>query len=259
MVFTESEIIVFLLQYLLPLFRIAALFMAMPVMSSQLVPVRLRIILALLITYLVVPLIPEVPRVGTALSLELMVIIIREIAIGLSVGFVFQIAFQIFVLSGQYIAMTMGLGFASMNDPTNGVQTTVLSQFFLLLVTLLFIVVNGHLVIIEMIIESFRTLPVGESVLDPAVYFSIVKLGAWMFLTALIFSLPLLASILFINITFGVMSRAAPQLNIFAVGFPFTLVSGLFLIYLGLTNFESGFEMAMERAFDFTRGLLELN
>ena len=259
MIFTEAEIITFLLQYLLPLFRIAALFMAMPIFSSQLVPVRVRVVLALLVTYLVVPLLPPLPQIDTALSFELLLLIIREIAIGLSVGFIFQVAFQIFVLSGQYIAMTMGLGFASMNDPTNGVQTTVLSQFYLLLVTLLFVIVNGHLIVIEMIVESFRTLPAGESVLNPAMYFSIVKLGAWMFLTALIFSLPLLTSILFINITFGVMSRAAPQLNIFAVGFPFTLVSGLFLIYLGLINFEAGFEKTMDYAFDFSRSLLELN
>ena len=257
MAFTEAEITRFLLQYLLPLFRIAALFMVVPVISSRIVPARVRLVLALVVTLLVVPLLPAVPATQ-ALSFKLILTVVQEIAIGVTIGFVFQIAFQVFVLSGQFMAMKMGLGFASMNDPTNGVQTTVLSQFFLMLVTLIFVTIDGHLILIQMLVQSFNTLPPGGSQLDADIYFQIASLGSWMFLSALVFALPVLTSLLFVNIAFGVMSRAAPQLNIFAVGFPFTLISGLFLVYLGLNNFETSFHNVMAYAFSFANEVLEI-
>lgn len=231
--------------------------MVMPVISSRIVPARTRLVLALIVSVLVVPLLPAVPAMPL-LSLQTLLIVFQEMAIGLAVGFVFQVAFQVFVLAGQYMAMSMGLGFASMNDPTNGVQTTVLSQFFLTLVTLMFVVINGPLILIQFIVSSYQTLPLGQSVLRPDVFFEVASLGSWMFLTALVFALPVMTALLFVNIAFGVMSRAAPQLNIFAIGFPFTMISGLLLVYLGLTNFESSFEQVMDYAYGFTANLLQL-
>ncbi len=257
MSFTEEEIYRFVLQYFLPFVRIAMMFLVMPVISTRIVPTRIRLILALLVTVLSVPLLPNIPVVSD-LSFSLLIMIFKEAVIGLSIGFIFQIAFQVFVLSGQLMAMKMGLGFASMNDPTNGVQTTVLSQFFLMLVTLSFVTIDGHLILIRMLVESFNSFPLGASVLSSQVFYEISSLGSWMFLSALVFALPVLTSLLFINIAFGIMSRASPQLNIFAVGFPFTLLSGLLLIYLGLFNFIDSFENAIEYVVFIAKDLLSL-
>ncbi len=254
---TDAQIAAFVQQYLLPLFRIAALFMVMPIIGSRTVTARVRLALALLVTLIVVPMLPPLPVVKS-LSLVTFLIVLQEVAIGVMTGFVFQIVFQVFVLSGQFMAMKMGLGFASMNDPTNGVQTTVLSQFFLMLVTVVFVSLDGHVVLINLLVESFTTLPPGVWVLSADMFMQVVELSSWMFSAALVFALPILTSLLFVNISFGVMSRAAPQLNIFAVGFPFTLVMGLILIWIGLSNFLPAFEEVMSFGFLTTETLLRL-
>lgn len=255
--FTDQEIGLFIQQYFFPFTRIGMMFMVMPVIGSRIVSTRIRLVLALLVTLVVVPIIPAF-NAAPSLSLSSLLFIVQELAIGAIVGFSFQIVFQVYVLSGQFMAMKMGLGFASMNDPTNGVQTTVLSQFFLMLVTLSFILINGHLVLISLLVESFRSFPVGEFSFKREMLMQIVQLGGWMFSAALVFALPVLTSLLIVNIAFGVMSRTAPQLNIFAVGFPFTLVCGLVLIWLGLSNFTESFMNNANYGFQFLHEVLKL-
>ncbi len=255
MIITDQAIAAFVQQYFLPFARIAMMFMVMPVIGSRVVSPRVRLALAALLTIVVVPLLPEFSA-PPALSLQALLLIFKELAIGALLGFTFQIVFQLFVLSGQYIAMKMGLGFAMMNDPTNGVQTTVISQFFLILTTVMFVVVNGHLYLISLITESFQTLPVGSAAFNSDKFIALVNLASWMFASALVFALPVMTSLLFINIAFGIMSRAAPQLNIFAVGFPFTLVCGLALIWLGLANYYQSFSDNMDVGFRFVHELI---
>lgn len=257
MLFTESEIGLFLQQYLFPFFRIGMLFMTMPVIGTRLAPARARIALAFAVTIIVVPMLPPITA-QAALSLGTLVTIAQELVIGAAVGFALQVVFQVFVLSGQFMAMKMGLGFASMNDPASGVQTTVLSQFYTMLVTLMFLAVNGHLVLISMIVESFHALPPGVAALSRDNLFSVASLGSWLFAGALVISLPVLTSLLVVNIAFGVMSRAAPQLNIFAVGFPFTLICGLALMWVGLAAFATNFDAVMDEGFEFVHNLLSL-
>jgi len=229
----------------------------MPIIGARTVMPRVRLALAFLTTIIVVPLLPSLPTTH-AFSLVSFIIVAQEIVIGLVAGFVFQLVFQVFVLSGQMMAMKMGLGFASMNDPTNGVQTTALSQFFLMLVTLTFVSVDGHLIMIKMLVESFGTLPPGQWQLSSEFFSSVASLSTWLFAAALVFSLPVLTSLLIVNIAFGVMSRAAPQLNIFAVGFPFTLIVGLVLIWIGLTNFGQAFDSINTAGVSVLEALLRL-
>ena len=254
---TDVQIAAFVQQYFLPFTRIGMMFMVMPVIGSRIVTARVRLVLAGLATILVVPLLPPLPDT-VALSLSSFLFVIQELAIGAIVGFTFQIVFQVYVLSGQFMAMKMGLGFASMNDPTNGVQTTVLSQFFLMLITLIFVIIDGHLVMLTLLVESFKSLPAGQFSLTPDMFIQMAQLGGWLFAAALVFSLPVLTSLLLVNIAFGVMSRAAPQLNIFAVGFPFTLVCGLVLIWLGLTNLNDSLNDSVNYGFRFLHDLLQL-
>lgn len=250
-----SEVIALIYQYFFPSLRIGAMFMSMPIIGSKLVPIKVRLLLAVLVTVSVAPMLPVV-RVEADFSLQTLLYTFRELAIGFSIGLVFQLLFQIFSLSGQLMAMKMGLGFAMMNDPASGVQTTVVSQFFLMLAMLVFVSVDGHLYLISLVVDSFTIVPIGGISLNPESFLSLVRLGSWMFMTALVFSLPVLTSLLMVNIAFGVMSRAAPQLNIFAVGFPFTLVCGLLLIWLGLINFVDAFERSSQLAFEHIHEIL---
>ena len=147
-------------QHLWPLFRIASFLMVIPIFGTRLVPARVRLGLALLMTIIVVPMIPPVPQVD-ALSADAVVITLQQILIGVGLGFALTALWQLFVIAGQMIAMQMGLGFASMVDPANGVNVAVLAQIYIITITLLFLAMNGHLVAFEVFIESFRTLPIG--------------------------------------------------------------------------------------------------
>lgn len=150
---SDAQIGGWVASFLLPLFRIAALLMVMPVIGTQLVPVRVRMYLALAFTLVLMPVLPAMPQID-ALSLQGWLWIGQEVLVGALLGFSLQLFFHAFVVAGQMIAMQMGLGFASMVDPANGISVAVLGQFLLMLVTLLFLAMNGHLVVFEVLAES---------------------------------------------------------------------------------------------------------
>lgn len=254
-ILSETQLNQFIGQYLWPLFRITALFMAMPVIGSQVVPARARLGLGIALTLVVTPLLPPLPEVPL-LSVQSGLIVIQQLLIGLTIGFFLQVVFQIFVLAGQFIAMKMGLGFAAMNDPASGVSVTVISQYYLIMATLLFLSLDGHLLAIELIVESFRVLPIGGPSLGPDIFWRMASSGSWLFSEALLVALPILTSLLVVNLAFGVMSRSAPQMNVFAIGFPITLILGLWLMWIGNRDLGSLFESVLEEGISFLDNLL---
>nr|WP_298112947.1 flagellar biosynthetic protein FliR [uncultured Pseudomonas sp.] len=237
--------------FLLPLFRIAALFMVMPIIGTQLVPTRVRLYLALAVCMVVMPTLPAMPQVD-AISLSTFLLIAQEVLIGAMLGFTLQLFFQAFVIAGQIVAMQMGLGFASMVDPANGISVPVIGQFFLMLVTLLFLAMNGHLVVFEVLAESFVTMPVGDGLLTDHYWTLANKLG-WVFGAALILVLPAITALLVVNIAFGVMTRAAPQLNIFSIGFPLTLLLGFIIVWIGMADILAQYQVFATEALQFLR------
>ncbi len=222
--------------FLWPFTRIASFFMAVPLLGSQLVNARIRLMLAIALTATIAPLLPAMPDFD-GLNANSYLIIAQQILVGAMLGFLFQIFYQIFVLGGQMIAMQMGLGFASMTDPTNGISVVMLGQFYLTLIMMIFISLNGHLVMIEVIVRSFDVVPVALQAIEREGYWRIAAAGSWMFSAAMLMALPAVTALLVVNMAFGIMSRAAPQLNILAVGFPFTMVLGLFINWVNLGGF----------------------
>lgn len=241
-------------QHFWPFFRLASFMMVIPFVGTQLVPARVRLGLALLITVLVVPMIPAVPRVD-AFSADAVVITLQQILIGVGMGFALTALFQLFVVAGQMIAMQMGLGFASMVDPANGVNVPVLAQIYSITITLLYLAMNGHLVAFDVFIESFYTLPIGLEGLGQAGVWSLAHRVSWMFVSAMLLALPAVTAVFIVNISFGVMTRAAPQMNIFALGFPIGLIFGLFAIWVLHANFLPHFEQYSRETFEFMRQL----
>jgi flagellar biosynthetic protein FliR len=229
---TDTQISTWVATFMLPMFRIAALLMTMPAIGTALVPARVRLYLALAITVVVAPALPPMPAVS-ALDLSALLLIAQQIIIGAAMGLSLQLFFQAFVIAGQIVGIQMGMGFASMVDPVNGVSVAVIGQFFTMLVTLLFFAMNGHLVVIETLIESFTTLPVGEGLLTANLWQLVLRLG-WVMGAALVLVLPAITALLVVNIAMGVMTRAAPQLNIFSIGFPLTLVLGMGILWISL-------------------------
>jgi len=254
-VITDEQVMEFVASYMWPLFRIAAMLMAMPLIGARIVSARVRTALAFTITAIVAPLLPPVP-VMDLISIQSLIVTFHQVMIGVAMGLSLQIFFQIFILTGQIIAGKLGLGFASMNDPSSGVSVPLISQFYSITVTLLFFAVNGHIVAIEALIGSFYSLPIGQVGIDTKAMGLLLGMGSWMFSGAVLIALPLLTALLVVNLAFGVMSRAAPQMNVSAVGFPITLVFGLFLMWAGLESFLPNFMVFSNEAFQFLHSLV---
>jgi len=236
-----AEATAFVATLLWPFMRISAMFIAIPVIGTRLVSVRVRVVLAVLISILVMPLIPPVPAVDP-LSVTGLTISIQQILIGLSMGFILQLVLAALTIAGEAIAMSMGLGFASMVDPANGVNVPVLSQLFLIMGTLLFLALGGHLMIIQLVVSSFQSLPVGTEGIARDGYWIIISFASQMFIGAVWVALPALVTILVITLAMGVMTRAAPQLNIFSVGFPVTMLAGFIIVMLVIPSMLPRFD-----------------
>ncbi len=252
---TTGQLESWLAQYLWPFIRIGACFMVAPIFGAQFVPRRVRLLLAGAVTIIVAPLLPA-PQIemfsGTAV-----VVTIHQIIIGIAVGFALQLIFDSLAMGGQLLSNTMGLGFAFNVDPLRGASTPVLGQFYMILVTLTFLALNGHLVLIEMLARGFTTLPVGTQGLDGSALWTLITWGGQVFSGALAVALPGITALLVVNIAFGVMSRAAPTLNLFAVGFPITLIFGLVIMYAGLPSVQARFIESLDAAFGVIGTLLK--
>lgn len=235
MLITSAELNTWVGAYIWPMFRIGAMLMAAPVFGARTVPIRVRIGLMLAITFVVAPMLDPVP-VTDPLSPVAVLIIIQQVLIGVLMGFALQMVMSAVVMGGQVVSMQMGLGFSVMVDPQNGAQTPVISQFYLLMVTLVFLVLNGHLVLIEVLVDSFRTMPISQESLQPESLWQLLSWGSSMFAGAVGMALPAIASLLVVNFAFGIMTRSSPQLNIFAIGFPITIMIGFAVILVTLPS-----------------------
>src|SRR5215475_8391327 len=251
---TTGQLDAWLAQLLWPFIRITSCFLVAPAFSAVFVPARIRIVLAGAITLIVAPLIPS-PAAIAPFSAAGMVVTIQQVIIGIAIGFSLQVLFDAVTLGGQLLANSMGLSFAFNIDPMHGTQTPVLGQIYSMLVMLTFLALDGHLKLIEVLVDGFRTLPVGTTGLGQDGLWSIVVWGSQLFSGALAVALPGVTALLIVNVAFGVMSRAAPQLNLFAVGFPISLVFGLLIAVAGLPAVQSTFTHLLSDAFDVLRKL----
>lgn len=250
---TTGQLETWLAMYIWPFFRIGACFMVAPVFGAQFVPARLRLFLAGAVTLIVAPLVPATDVVP--FSMQGAFVTLQQIIIGVAMGFVLQLVFDALAMGGQLLANSMGLGFAFNVDPMRGTGTPVLGQLYMLLVTLTFLAINGHLVLIEILAASLTTLPVGTMGFSSNMLWNITLWGTHLFLGALMVALPGMTALLVVNVAFGVMSRAAPTLNLFAIGFPVTLIFGLIIVWAGLPAVQATFVESLEQVFEMMRAM----
>jgi len=231
MTFSYVEFLQLLGLYFWPFVRIGAMLSIVPLFSLQSVTMQTRVILTLFITIVVAPNLALPPPVDP-FTWQGVLFLVQQILIGLAMGTVFLVVFQAFIIAGHIIAMGMGLAFAQMVDPGTGVSSPIVSQYFSIIVTLLFLALNGHLLIIQVVVDSFEYLPIGVHFLNQESLRTLVEFGSYMFSAGVLVALPAITALLLINVAFGVVTRAAPALNIFAVGFPVTLLTGLVMLSL---------------------------
>jgi len=238
-----------------PFVRFGAMFLVAPIFSARSIPVRIRIILAFSLAILVQPKVGAVP-VAEFLGGGWVLLMVQQVLIGVLMGVILQVAFSAVVIAGQTIATSMGLGFASAVDPQNGVQVTVVAQFYTIIATLLLLALNGHLALIEILALSFEMVPLSTAAYSVEGLWQVVLWSGQMFVGGVLVSLPVVVGVLMVNLAFGIVTRAAPQLNIFAVGFPVTLLVGFVLMLIGVSALEPVLPALFENSFAFMRSSL---
>ena len=242
--------------YLLPFFRVAAFIMIAPIFSSGFVPIKIRLLLAVMLGLTVLPSLTPDTRLD-ALSVSAIALVIQQVVIGATLGFVMQLIFAAAVNAGQLVGMQMGLGFAQMMDPQTGVNVPVVSQFYNLMAVLLFLAMNGHLVLIQILADSFSVLPVGAGMLPTAGLESLALFASWMFSGAVMIALPAILSLLMISMVMGVITKATPQMNIFAVGFAISIILGFVIILVTLSTAFPQMASLFGEGFTFMRDMLK--
>jgi flagellar biosynthesis protein FliR len=230
-----------------PALRVGGFVLTAPIASERTVPRLVKVVLTLALAFLLAPLVQEPAGLSIFTSAGVLAAI-TEILIGVAIGMVMQLAFEALVFAGQTISVTMGLGFATVVDPQRGAQTPVLGQMFMIFGTLTYLAVNGHLVLLGALAESFHSLPVGAAHVDGNFLLSVVLWGARVFDAGLLIALPAVISLVIVNLALGVVTRAAPQLNLFGIGFTITLACGFFVLIAGLDGIMSGISSLISSA-----------
>jgi len=250
-----SEILTSFSHVIWPIFRIGGLLLSVPIFSSAVVPQTVRALFVLVLSFLASGYID--PNLSfESFSVSHVLYVIEEIFLGVIMGFILQIVFQAFIIGGQIIAMQMGLGFATMVDPSSNANVPLISQFYLTLVTLVFLSLNGHLLILDMVITSFKTLPIGSIKFDTTMLWSAIEFSVWMFKSAIMIALPAIISLLVVNLSFGIMTRVAPQLNLFSIGFPITLTLGVIIIFITLYGVLPHISTTLNHGIKYIQGVI---
>ena len=250
--FTEAQILQWVNPLIWPFLRALALFTALPLLGTRNVPTRVRIGLAAFIALAAQPSLPPGPVVALDSPLAAL-LVAQQLVIGLSLGFAVRVVFAAIEFAGEIMGLQMGLNFAGFFDPVSAGTSTATSRFFGTTAAWLFIVGNGHLLVIAALAQSFGAFPVGPEPFAFLHQMQPQRWGAEIFSTGLWIALPLVTMLLFVNLVLGAISRVAPQINIFAVGFPVTLGAGLLALMLTLPALNQPFTMTLERLLEHFR------
>lgn len=253
---TSAQLDAWLAMFLLPLTRILAMISSSPILGNKQVPIRIKIGLSVLLTFIIAPTINHLPPVALG-SPQSALLIIQQIIIGIAIGFTIRLIFTAIEMAGELIGLQMGLGFASFYDPVNASYTPIIAQWLGVVATLSFLALNGHLYMISALVDSFQALPIGN-MMPVQSFFGVASWGGNIFTYALQISLPILAALLITNVALGILTRAAPQLNLFAVGFPITLAVGFFVMALSIPHLVPLLDRLTEEALGTTNHLIKM-
>jgi len=242
-----AEVVDLFYSLIWPMIRISAFLLTAPFFSIRAVSVRIRVLLAVLLTWMVYPL-TDWPLLDPFSAIGLREAFL-QVFIGALMGLLLQIVNAALIIGGQAISASMGLSMANMVDPIWG-MSPVIAQFLIICSTLIFVGLGGHVIVISLLLESFQVLPIGQMVQVKSLMALTIEWSSMMFLGAVMIGLPLMSSLLFINIGLGVITRAAPALNIFAVGFPAMILAGIVLLSLSMTSIGFRIQWLWQQSFD---------
>jgi flagellar biosynthetic protein FliR len=232
--------------------RVGGFCMTAPIFNATVMPARIRAALIIVLTLVLSPLAPTQTDLFSASGVATMVV---QWLIGASIGFVLQLVFQAVSYGGILIGQSMGLGFAELISPTSNTSVPVLGQFYMVMASLLFLAMDGHLQVVELLAESFRGVPPGMTGIDSHALWALVMAGGDLFAGALRVALPAMTALLLVNIGFAATSRASPAMNLFAVGFPISICMGFIALWLAMRGLTSAYSALQSAGWDLMRHL----
>ncbi|MDP3539396.1 MAG: flagellar biosynthetic protein FliR [Azonexus sp.] len=241
----SAQIDAWIAAFIFPLARILAFIATAPLWRTTGIPRQTRLIVGIAITVAIAPGLPAMPAVQPA-SLGGLWIMFQQMLIGIGMGFAARVVFSAFDLAGEFIGFQMGLGFATFYDPLNSSQTPVISEFIGLIALLLFLSLNGHLLYLATLAQSFSAIPISSTPLGAGSWLNIAELGSRIFSAGLLLALPVVVALMITNVALAVLTRAAPQLNIFALGFPLTLIGGFVALAISLNYLAAPLQAIFE-------------
>ena len=236
--------------------RIGSFFIASPLFGYRVIPLQVRIVVSFSISFLIYDKI-NIPDIEALAGFKLIILIFIELIIGVTGGLLLSILFSASQLAGEKIAASTGLSFAGLIDPESGTQTPVISQILSLFMVVTFLSLDGHLVVIAVMIESYNILPIGTTTLNLNIIKLGIDAGGLMFKFGALIMLPLVVGITLLNVVIGIVTRSAPTLNLFAFGFPITMIFAFFLLYICTTTIGGNFSNLTNVSIDYIYRLVE--
>lgn len=243
--FTSAELNTWIATFFFPLARILALLAAAPPFNNAGLTTRVRLVLGLAIAMAVSPALPAMPAIEPASGLGLL-ILAQQMIIGLAMGLALRLVFSAIDLAGMMISTQMGLGFATAYDPQTASQTPVVSELIGMLALLVFLSIDGHLMVLSTLVQSFTFLPVGLLAISEASWLNIASAGGIIFSAGVMLALPAVTALLITNVALGVLGRVAPQLNLIVIGFPVTILLGFIALYVGMSYLAAPLQQLFE-------------
>ncbi|MDB5838380.1 MAG: fliR [Herminiimonas sp.] len=258
---TSAELNTWIAMMLWPLTRVMGLISVAPLFGNVSVPARVKIGLGIMLSVAIAPAVPAMPAIDPA-SLAGFLIIAQQLVIGMAMGFAMRIVFAAVEMAGEITGLTMGLGFASFFDPQTRARSSSVSQFLALLALMFYLATNLHLVLLATLADSFTALPITAAPLNGQGMRELVNWGGRIFSAGVQLSLPIVAVLLVTNLALGILTRAAPQLNLFGIGFPITLGVGFIMLTVALpylaTPLANLFQEGINRIGQITAAALPL-
>ncbi|HVL75574.1 MAG TPA: flagellar biosynthetic protein FliR [Noviherbaspirillum sp.] len=250
--FSSTELYTWVASFLWPATRVLGLIATAPLFGNVSVPVRVKVGLGIMISLVIAPGVPEVPAMDP-MSLAGLVILAQQLVIGLAMGFAMRIVLAAVEMAGEISGLTMGFGFATFFDPQTRARTSVIAQFLSLLTLMIFLALNVHLMMLSTLAHSFVTLPISADPVGVSGFGQIARWGGLIFSSGVQLALPMIAALLLTNIALGILTRAAPQLNLFGIGFPVTVGAGFIVLGLVLPFLATPIGRLFEEALGFIR------
>jgi flagellar biosynthetic protein FliR len=253
---TSAQLAAWLAAFLWPFVRMLALVSSAPLFGEKAVPRRLKVGIAMVLTVAVAPVLPAMPVVPV-LSGDGFWIVAQQVLVGIAMGFSMRLVFAMVQAAGEYAGLQMGLSFAAFYDPASGGQTMVLGRLLNALAMLLFLAFDGHLLLVTLLVQSFQVLPVSAAPLAAGGWMVLANAGSQVISGGLMLALPLVTALLIVNLAMGILNRVSPQVSVFSVGFPITLLAGVILLQLVVRQLPAFLEPRFGAAFEQTLRMLE--